>query len=329
MGKVTGISWCHHTFNLSWGCVKISPGCKFCYAETLSNRFGDDVWGVNKHRKTFGDKHWNEPVKWNEAATKSGIRARTFCGSMCDVFENHEDVNRERIKLWKLIKNTPMLDWQLLTKRPENIIPHIEDAISVFKEDFFINGEKSSNELSLWLEDWLKGNPPDNVWLGTSAENQEYLETRVPELKKVPAKVRFISGEPLIGALDFSKVVKSGHKYIDKGRKMECAYGCGCGMSDYQAWGPEGVDPYEYCPNAPKPFHWVIFGGESHKSSDVARPMELEWVRDGVKQCREYNIAPFVKQMGSHLAKRLKLNHSKGEDPTEWDVDLQVQEFPV
>jgi protein gp37 len=82
MGQGSSIEWTHHTFNPWWGCVKVSPGCKNCYAETFSKRFGYDVWGVNTERKFFGDKYWNEPVKWNKKAKQSGERTSVFCASV-------------------------------------------------------------------------------------------------------------------------------------------------------------------------------------------------------------------------------------------------------
>src|SRR5689334_16021242 len=125
MGAKTKIGWTHHTFNAWWGCHKVSPACKHCYAESFSKRTGHAVWGANAPRRFFGDAHWREPLKWNAAAEKAGERRRVFCGSMMDVFEWHdeptnEQMNAARARLWELIESTPWLDWLLLTKRPEN-----------------------------------------------------------------------------------------------------------------------------------------------------------------------------------------------------------------
>lgn len=174
MGKETGISWTDHTFNPWWGCTKISPGCQNCYAETFAIRTGHDVWGKNGKRRQFSQKHWNEPLAWNESARKEGKTHRVFCASMCDVFEDHPVANEERDRLWSLIRLTPHLTWQLLTKRPERIAgAAIADIL----------------------------NQP-NVWFGTSAENQEYWDLRVPVLIKSGATVTFVSAEPLIGAIN-------------------------------------------------------------------------------------------------------------------------------
>jgi protein gp37 len=174
MGVETGISWTDHTFNIVWGCEKVSPACKNCYAETLSKRFGFEVWGSQAPRRTFGLKHWNDPIRWNKKAVKDGVSRKVFCSSMCDVFEDHETVIQELKKLWPLIRNTPSLEWQLLTKRPERILQSLP-------------------------ADWGEGYP--NVWIGATIENNDYV-ARADHLRAVPAKVRFISYEPACGPLD-------------------------------------------------------------------------------------------------------------------------------
>ena len=180
MGKNSHIEWTHHTFNAWWGCAKVSPACTHCYAETLSNRFGGSTWGVNGHRRFFADAHWEEPEKWNEEAQHTGRRFRVFCASMSDVFEDRRDLDTARLKLWDLIKKTNFLDWLLLTKRPEAV-----------------------QKLVPWPEKW-----PDNVWLGTSVENQEWADKRLPQLLAIPAKIRFLSCEPLLGALDLTRYTR-------------------------------------------------------------------------------------------------------------------------
>lgn len=174
MGLDTAIAWTDHTFNLAWGCEKVSPGCKNCYADTLSGRKGFDVWGPNRERRTFGDNYWHQPVKWNRAAEAAGERRRVFCSSMTDVMLDDPTLARERLKLWPLIRSTPWLDWLLLTKRPENYARFLPP-------------------------DWGGGYP--NVWIGTSIESNEYVG-RADFIREVPATVRFISYEPALGPLD-------------------------------------------------------------------------------------------------------------------------------
>ncbi len=180
MGKDSAISWTHHTFNPWWGCVEVSPACDNCYARELAvNRWKIDVWGKDKPRRFFTDKHWNEPRKWNVAAKNLGVRHRVFCASMADICEERPDLDPQRERLWKLIEETPDLDWMLLTKRPENYPAMLPQS---------------------WVAD-----PRRNVWLGTTAENQRRADERIPELFKVPALVYWISAEPLIGPIDFGK----------------------------------------------------------------------------------------------------------------------------
>src|SRR5258707_547906 len=124
MSQQSAIEWTDHTYNPWWGCTKISAGCDHCYADTLSTRYGHDVWGPDAPRRFFGDKHWAEPIKWDRDAAAAGVRRRVFCGSMCDWAEGRHDQAEARTRLFALIEATPNLDWQLLTKRP-GAIPHL------------------------------------------------------------------------------------------------------------------------------------------------------------------------------------------------------------
>ena len=180
MAKNSQIEWTHHTFNPWWGCNKVSPGCDNCYAEQWAKRMGQKVWGVDTPRRFFSDKHWKEPLTWNEEAAQNGDRKRVFCASMADVFERRSELNAQRQRLWDLIRETPWLDWLLLTKRPQNI-----------------------GSMVPWTEKW-----PDNVWLGTTVENQVWAEKRLPLLLKHPSRVRFLSCEPLLGPIDLTPWIK-------------------------------------------------------------------------------------------------------------------------
>jgi protein gp37 len=175
MSEKTNISCVDHTFNIAWGCAKVSPACMNCYAERLSKRYGFQVWGSNADRRTFGENHWREPLKWNAKAEKDGVRRRVLCSSMCDVFEDHPTIDQEREKLWQLIRRTPQLDWQLLTKCAERIRGCLPD-------------------------DWGEGYP--NVWLGITTEDQGWANQRIPYLMQCPAAVRFIVAEPLLGVIN-------------------------------------------------------------------------------------------------------------------------------
>ncbi len=176
MGKNSDIEWTHHTFNPWWGCAKVSPACNNCYAEAWAKRTGHAVWGSDSPRRFFTAAHWAEPLKWNADAGRRGVVERVFCASMADVFEDREDLSQEREKLWKLIDETPYLNWLLLTKRPQNI-----------------------SKMAPWAEDQIW---PPNVWLGTTVESQAWAKSRLPHLLKHNSSVRFLSCEPLLGSLD-------------------------------------------------------------------------------------------------------------------------------
>jgi protein gp37 len=196
MGDKTVIGWVNrqlpdgsiisgHTFNPWWGCLKVSEECTHCYALDIASqgptRYPEPLWGpaATTGRRLFGENHWAEPLKWNRQAERDGHRHSVFCASMADVYEEHPQLEPERIKLWKLIETTPMLNWLLLTKRPENIM-----------------------DMSPWgpyARPW-----PDNVWIGTSAGLQKRADERIPILLEIPAAVKFISAEPLLGPVDFT-----------------------------------------------------------------------------------------------------------------------------
>lgn len=187
----TTIEWTHrtlpdgtiipgYTFNIAWGCMKVSEECRNCYAEGIANHYGMRLWGPasTTQRRTFGVKHWSEPLTWNREAERAGHRRSVFCSSMADVFEEHPILSTEREKLWTLIGRTPWLNWLLLTKRPE----HILSMVPWKREE-------------IW---------PDNVWIGTSAGTQRRANERLPLLVQIPAVVRFVSYEPALEQVDFT-----------------------------------------------------------------------------------------------------------------------------
>lgn len=178
MGKNTRIAWASHTFNPHVGCQRVSPGCENCYAETLMHRYGREVWGPDAPRERTTAANWRKPVAWNREAAADGERARVFCASLADVFEDRRDIDAIRVDLWKLIESTKSLDWLLLTKRPEQM---------------------TRLSAPSWKDRW-----PDHVWAGTTTENQKWLEKCLGHLLAVPAKVRFLSVEPIVGPVDFA-----------------------------------------------------------------------------------------------------------------------------
>jgi protein gp37 len=177
MGQNSKIEWTTHTFNPWWGCTKVSEACKHCYAEAWAKRLGQEVWGPKPARRTMSDSHWSQPLKWNRDAALAKDRPRVFCASMADVFEDRDELLEHRTRLFDLIEMTPDLDWLLLTKRPQNVA-----------------------RLARWGAQW-----PSNVWLGTTIELQHRAEELLPYLEAIPAKVRFISAEPLLGPLKIER----------------------------------------------------------------------------------------------------------------------------
>jgi len=179
MGEVTEISWADATFNPWMGCTKVSPGCQHCYAETLMDkRYGKVRWGPQGERKRTSDDTWNRLRVWDNKAAAAGTRTRVFVASLADVFEDNPQVEVWRSWLWLETIMRSHLDFMLLTKRPENILRMTPEA---------------------WHTNW-----PANVWVGASIETQEYATRRVEQLLWVPASVRFLSCEPLLGPLDLT-----------------------------------------------------------------------------------------------------------------------------
>lgn len=223
-----------YTFNPWWGCFKVSEECKNCYAEGIAHHYGHEVWGpaVNTSRRFFGESHWAEPLTWNRQAAKQGYRRNVFCASMADVFEDHPQVFGARERLWYLIEETPWLNWLLLTKRPENILSMVPWP----------------NQQISW---------PDNVWIGTSVGLQSRAEERIPFLLAVPAVVRFLSCEPLLGPLDLTP-------WLSQLQWVICGGESGSGARPMDlAWARALRDQ---CQSANVPYFFKQVGGRYHDS---------------------------------------------------------------
>ena len=181
MGSQSSIEWTDSTFNPWVGCTKVArkgtpSACDFCYAEKWAKRSGQVKWGNYPRRRTT-ESYWRNAVVWNSRAkffqAKHGRRQRVFCASLADVFDNQVDPLWQ-VDLFKLIRECDQLDWQLLTKRPQNI-------------------------RKILPSDWGEGYP--NVWLGTTTEDASAYKQRAPFLLRVPATIHFVSYEPAIGPL--------------------------------------------------------------------------------------------------------------------------------
>ncbi len=195
MGEQTNISWCDHTFNPVIGCCKISAGCANCYALTLmETRYKRAQWGPNTRRVRTSSSNWKKPLQWNASAKATGKRAKVFCASLSDVFEDHPDWVQPRADLFDLIAQTPYLDWLLLTKRIEGWEDRLHEVV-----------REASDGGDMLASQWLDGDAPDNIWLGTSVENQAAADKRIPELITIPAQVHFLSCEPLLGPVDINE----------------------------------------------------------------------------------------------------------------------------
>lgn len=190
------IEWTHHTFNPWIGCAKVSPGCLNCYAETLMDtRYGRVKWGKGQPRARTGPDNWRKPRQWNKAAEGAAERPRVFCASLADWLDD-EVPDKWRSDLMGIISSTPNLDWLLLTKRPQNFQRLMEKALE----------PASWPGRSAYIVNWLSGNPPSNVWIGTSAEDQVRWDARIPLLMQIPARVRFVSAEPLLGRIHMGEM---------------------------------------------------------------------------------------------------------------------------
>jgi protein gp37 len=162
MAEKTEIAWCDATFNGWWGCQKVSPACDHCYAERDSKRFAPNLilWGVGAERRTFGDAHWQAPLKWAKSMpAKLGRRPRVFSASMSDWLDLDAPLD-QFVRLLDTIRRTPELDWLLLSKRIGNWRRRLEEAFSSIVEP----------ELATWVSRWLGGFPPANVWLGSTID---------------------------------------------------------------------------------------------------------------------------------------------------------------
>lgn len=175
MGERTSISWTDATWNPWWGCTQVGPGCDGCYAAAFAKRFGV-LWGNEHPRRYAKDSYWNEPLKWDRKAADRHMRLRVFCASMADVFDNQVE-QKWRERLWTLIRQTPNLDWQIVTKR-------------------IGNAEK------MLPADWGDGYP--NVWMIPTVVNQAEGDRDIPKLLSLPARVRGLSIEPMLEYIDLT-----------------------------------------------------------------------------------------------------------------------------
>ena len=336
----------------------VSPGCTKCYAMLLAlarlehvfrNAYKKAGFSDWQTRPVWGDKatrvktkgFWKDALRWNTSAAGAAVRPRVFpsmidwldeCpAGMIDQDGTKLDPIEVLAELLKLIHDTPNLDWLLLTKRPEKFDDRMGGVANVFGQR---SSAKWDTKMLNWVQAWRRGDAiPTNIWIGASVEDQRRADERIPHLLKIPAKVRFLSVEPMLGPINFPLAAP-------------CGYYCECDSPGVD-W-PEGHRPGHGLSG----IHWMIFGGESGPG---ARPCNLDWIGDGVRQCRAAGVKVFVKQLGAVVVTEnanmfdwpddvrliagkpddpgfafayIKTKDSKGGDPAEWPEDLRIREFP-
>lgn len=308
MGAETKIQWTDFTFNPWIGCTKVSPGCKHCYAENTTRARvlrsqGQETWGKGAQRSRTSAANWKEPLRWNnlvigpdgephpiELSGPGDRRPRVFCASLADWLD--EEVPIEWFAdLLEIIHQTPNLDWQLLTKRPENFRQRLHAARFCFEV---------GSPMSLWITRWIGFKDgyaviPDNVWIGTTAETQECFNTRYTLLREIPARVRFWSMEPLLTSIDFTDI-----HYISS-------------FKDGFHWVIVGGE------SGPKARHC-----HTDDVRDIVSQCEIAGVPCFVKQ-----LGTNVVATGRDQKQLIAMKHPKGGDPAEWPEDLRVRQFPT
>jgi protein gp37 len=238
MAEITGIAWTDSTFNPWWGCLKVGPECSNCYAENLDTRTGGNYWGVGSKPRAMSNSNWNNPVKWQKKAAAANREHKVFCGSMCDWCDKNAPEG-QRDRLWEVIRNTPNLSWQLLTKRAPNIKKYLP-------------------------EDWKDGY--DNVWLGVSCGDRKHGLRRVDVLRDIPAKVRFLSVEPLLE--DLGKINLEGIHWVIVGGES----GPGCRPMKIE-W-VRSIK--EQCEDAGVAFFYKQRGGHPNASECLIEGIEIK-----------------------------------------------------
>jgi protein gp37 len=247
----TKIEWADHTFNPWVGCSKVSAACDHCYAERWAKWTGQaELWEGARRRTTSAN--WQLPIKWDRNAAAAGVRRRVF-PSLCDPFDNQVP-RRWRDDFWHRIDQTPNLDWLLLTKRPGNIAKMLPDPETGVKP-------------------WGGGWP--NVWFGVSAGNQEEANRNIPILLATPARVHFVSLEPLLGSIDLTRIKLNSGMNFDALQGGEVA-----SSSSVKYW---------------RPLDLVIVGG---KTGSNARPMHPDWPRKIRDDCTSVAVPFFFKRWG-------------------------------
>ncbi len=274
MAENTAISWTDHTINFWIGCQKVSPACSACYAEGMAARFWPGHWGPDAPRLLRVEAATREAMRYQRRAVKEGRRSRVFTNSMSDFFEDRWDLDDARLEALDVIRRTPDLDWLILTKRPEKVI----GLLAMAQKRVIVGDPLDRNPaLADWLGWWISGKAPANVWMGTTVEDQERADQRIPDLLKVPAAVRFLSCEPLLGPLSmrwtpyaYQATGETYRQYLERNGQINHL-------------------------EALRKLDWVIAGGESGPN---ARPSHIGWFRGLRDECAAAGVPFLFKQHG-------------------------------
>lgn len=321
MATQSNIEWTDCTWNPVIGCRHVAEGCRHCYAETMSKRLAamgqKDYASILDAKGKFNGKAITRPATLAEPLSWKKPRM-VFVNSMSDLF--HEDVPFEFIAaVFGVMAATPQHTYQVLTKRAARMLEFLQWASeNIGEPDYYARFFDDTPVRQLYADgraeptsDW----PLKNVWLGVSIPTQADADKDIPILLKCPAAVRFVSAEPLIEAVTFTRVFHAPD-----------------GTPTVQRWMERGIGPLLGHEGLPR-IDWVIVGGESGHG---ARPCDVAWIRSIVEQCKAAGVPVFVKQLGAHSIEfvdgagivRLVHGDPKGGSPDEWSEDLRVREFP-
>ena len=289
-----------YTFNAWLGCDKVSPACVRCYiVRTPTFRFRKLRHGDPRVRTAAST--WELPLAWNRMAARRKVRPRVFTNSLADWLDEKVPIEW-LVSLLELIYRTPNLDWLLLTKRPQNWQARLDEAIEWHGKRIVSRGLSSEHDVWFrqWMIDWRRFNegpahplvkPPDNVWVGITVEDQPRAEARIPQVLAIPARLRFLSCEPLLGPLNLglwlAEDAPTGYRILSR------YYGA-------EGFDPTGSQPERrYRLKGNPGIGWVIAGGESGDKKDLGvRPSHPFWFRDLRDQCVVARIPFFFKQWG-------------------------------
>lgn len=321
---MTKIEWAEKTWNPIVGCSIVSPGCTNCYAMRMAARLErmnpqlSQYRGLTQPSKAgpvWTGKVALAPDRVLLAPLKRRKPTMWFVNSMSDLF--HEDVPDEWIdRVLAVMGLAAGHTFQILTKRSARMRRYMTDRFMKTSRICELANEISSGK-TMWaatiaMRVERHGFLP-NVWLGVSAESQQEADARIPDLLATPAAVRFVSAEPLLGPIDFTKI-KGVNACPDQSPCRKCREDGGIGHPDRYL---HGLD-------------WIIVGGESGPG---ARPMVLSWAKDIVLQCKAAGVPVFVKQLGAEPTNREgercpHIIQKKGADVSEWPAELRVREWP-